>query len=80
MGRAEAEDLGLDGGPLYDPQTNYNNTVRRASDWNDGEQRRGPASTRTAPDGATSPIAPFVGPIDPRMESQPSAPVTAQPQ
>jgi outer membrane protein len=89
MGRAEAEDLGLDGGPLYDPLTNYNNTVRRASDWNDGEQNRTATSTRTAPEGSVSPITPFIGPIDPRAPRQPvtdrpqnpaTNPVTAQPQ
>jgi outer membrane protein len=46
MGRAEAEDLGLDGGPLYDPLSNYNRTRDRRSDWNDGTDKdRGPAST-----------------------------------
>jgi outer membrane protein len=33
MGRAEAEDLGLDGGPLYDPLANYKNVRNRWSDW-----------------------------------------------
>ena len=33
MGRAEAEDLNLDGGPLYDPVLNYNRVARRSSDW-----------------------------------------------
>jgi outer membrane protein len=33
MGRAEAEDLGLDGGPLYDPVVNYDRVSRTASDW-----------------------------------------------
>ena len=79
MGQAEAADLGLDGGPLYDPTANYNRTVRRTSDWNDGDySRRGPASTRTIPAGETSPIEPFIGPIDPR--ARPSTPVTARPQ
>ncbi|MCL6740865.1 TolC family outer membrane protein [Sphingomonas sp. RB56-2] len=32
MGQAEADDLGLDGGPLYDPLGNYR---RVAGDWND---------------------------------------------
>jgi outer membrane protein len=32
MGQAEAQDLGLDGGPLYDPLGNYR---RVAGDWND---------------------------------------------
>jgi outer membrane protein len=35
MGRAEARDLGLDGGPLYDPQTNYDRVKGKWSDWSD---------------------------------------------
>lgn len=46
MGQAEAEDLGLDGGPLYDPLGNYR---RVAGDWNDwsNDPRHNPASTST---------------------------------
>lgn len=77
LGRAEADDLGLDGGPLYDPQVHYNTARGRRSDWNDGDDDQLPASTRTAPDGAVSPITPFVGPIDPRA---PRPPVTDRPQ
>jgi outer membrane protein len=33
MGRAEARDLGLDGGPLYDPELNYNRVKGKWSDW-----------------------------------------------
>ena len=33
MGRAEARDLGLDGGVLYDPVTNYNQVQGKWSDW-----------------------------------------------
>ena len=33
MGRAEAEDLNLDGGPLYDPGVNYKRVKNRWSDW-----------------------------------------------
>ncbi|MEY2926781.1 MAG: hypothetical protein RL367_1258 [Pseudomonadota bacterium] len=35
MGQAEARDLGLDGGPLYDPQTNYNRVHNRVWEWGD---------------------------------------------
>jgi outer membrane protein len=54
MGQAEADDLGLDGGPLYDPLGNYR---RVSSNWNDwaGEPRRGPAATRTV-DPAEQPV------------------------
>lgn len=46
MGQAEAEDLGLDGGPLYDPLANYNRVARRASDWSTDPKPQ-PISTRT---------------------------------
>ncbi|MEO8618042.1 MAG: TolC family outer membrane protein [Sphingomicrobium sp.] len=47
MGQAEAADLGLEGGPLYDPLGNYR---RVASDWSDwsGERRMAPVATSTA--------------------------------
>ncbi len=35
MGRAEARDLGLDGGVLYDPQTNYDRVRGKRFDWDD---------------------------------------------
>jgi outer membrane protein len=46
MGQAEAQDLGLEGGPLYDPLGNYR---RVAGDWNDWstDPRHMPVSTRT---------------------------------
>jgi len=46
MGQAEADDLGLDGGPLYDPLGNYR-TV--AGNWNDWAQarRHTPVATST---------------------------------
>ncbi|MFN3946343.1 MAG: TolC family outer membrane protein [Allosphingosinicella sp.] len=46
MGRAEAEDLNLDGGALYDPVANYNRVSRRASDWAD-DADAAPVATRT---------------------------------
>jgi outer membrane protein len=55
MGMAEAEDLNLDGGPLYDPVVNYNRYAGSWSDWNDGP-RIAPVSTRTAPPGSRSPV------------------------
>ena len=47
MGVVDADDLGLDGGPLYDPLGNYR---RVAGEWNDwaGEGRHNPVATRTA--------------------------------
>ena len=46
MGQAEAQDLGLDGGPLYDPLGNYR---RVAGDWSDWatDRRPNPVATRT---------------------------------
>ena len=46
MGQAEAADLGLDGGPLYDPLGNYR---RVANDWNDWatDPRHEPVATST---------------------------------
>ncbi|MFL6735188.1 MAG: TolC family outer membrane protein [Sphingomicrobium sp.] len=46
MGQAEADDLGLDGGPLYDPLGNYRRVAGSWSDWA-GEGRHTPVATRT---------------------------------
>ncbi len=46
MGRAEADDLGLDGGPLYDPTANYERVSRTASDWAQ-DPTPAPVATRT---------------------------------
>ncbi len=46
MGKAEARDLGLDGGPLYEPETNYNRVRGKWSDWSDDPAPQ-PAATRT---------------------------------
>jgi len=46
MGQAEADDLGLDGGPLYDPLGNYRRVAGSWSDWA-GERRPEPVATRT---------------------------------
>ena len=53
MGRAEAEDLNLEGGALYDPLVNYNRVSRRGSDWGDDPTPQ-PVGTRTITTG-TSP-------------------------
>lgn len=59
MGRAEARDLNLDtGGPLYDPQLNYERVRGKIWDW-DRDPKPGPVSTRTvdisAPDASFGP-------------------------
>lgn len=46
MGRAEARDLGLDGGALYDPQVNYDRVKGKWSDWSN-DPPPAPKSTRT---------------------------------
>jgi outer membrane protein len=47
MGRAEADDLNLNGGPLYDPEVNYNRVKGRWSDWSDDPAPK-PVGTSTA--------------------------------
>lgn len=67
MGAAEAEDLNLDGGPLYDPIVNYNRYARSWSDWDDGPMIR-PVATRTAPEQAASPLTPVVNSVTRRRQ------------
>ncbi len=57
MGKAEAEDLNLDGGTLYDPLIHYNRTRRRISDWSD-DPAPVPVSTRTVTGPSNSPVTP----------------------
>ena len=58
MGQAEARDLGLDGGPLYDPIGNYR---RVAGSWNDwaSDPRHLPTATRTV-DPSEMPAQPII--------------------
>ncbi|HVM23087.1 MAG TPA: TolC family outer membrane protein [Sphingomicrobium sp.] len=60
MGQAEAQDLGLDGGPLYDPLGNYRRVAGNWSDWS-SDPRRPTAATRTV-DPAELPANPVVTP------------------
>jgi outer membrane protein len=46
MGQAEADDLGLDGGPLYDPLGNYRRVAGTINDWA-SDPTRAPTATRT---------------------------------
>lgn len=62
MGRAEAEDLGLDGGILYNPKTNFERVRDRWSDWNDDPEPQA-AATRTVNVPAQTPRT--YGPEDP---------------
>lgn len=58
MGKAEAQDLGLDGGVLYDPDANYNRVKNAIWDWSRDPDPK-PVSTRTvdtvAQDGSIPP-------------------------
>jgi outer membrane protein len=81
MGQAQARDLGLDGGPLYDPLGNYR---RVANNWNDwaGEPRHPTVATRTVSP-QEMPPNPIVTPqIDsaPIDSSPPVTPGVTQPQ
>ena len=62
MGMAEAEDLNLDGGALYDPTAYGRRYSRTWSDWSDGPGPQ-PVSTRTVGPDAASPIGPVVEPL-----------------
>lgn len=58
MGKADAEDLGLDGGVLYDPQVNYERVRHRIFDWDQDPEPK-PHATRTVDtpaQDATSPV------------------------
>lgn len=57
MGRAEARDLGLDGGALYDPLLNYERVRGRISDWGD-DPAPVPVATRTVDSPAQTPSVP----------------------
>jgi outer membrane protein len=74
MGQAQAQDLGLDGGPLYDPLGNYR---RVANNWNDwaSDPRHPTVATRTvAP--SEMPSNPIVTPAvdSARIDATPPAP------
>ena len=62
MGQAEARDLGLDGGALYDPVVNYNRVKNNVWDWND-DPRPAPVATRTVDTPAQTPA--ILGPTLP---------------
>ena len=66
MGHAEAEDLGLDGGALYDPTINYRAVRGRLNDWDNGE-RAAPVASSTADSAAQD--ATVTRPLDPLLES-----------
>ena len=76
MGQAEANDLGLEGGPLYDPLANYR---RVAGSWNDWAQDRvhAPVATRTVSP-SEMPANPIVTPNLVPMQTNPAVPRPVQ--
>ncbi|KQN93835.1 hypothetical protein ASE95_02715 [Sphingomonas sp. Leaf231] len=66
MGHAEAEDLGLDGGPLYDPTIHYAKVRGKLNDFDDG-QRAVPVASSTS--GTRPQTAVVTRPLDPLLES-----------
>ncbi|ABQ67462.1 TolC family outer membrane protein [Rhizorhabdus wittichii] len=55
MGRAQAKDLGLDGGALYDPVANYRRVHGRIWDW-DSDPRPKPVATSTLKEPSVSAV------------------------
>lgn len=66
MGDAEARDLGLDGGPLYDPTTNYNRVRHKIADFSD-DGEAAPVATRTVDSPAQNAIV--AKPLDPLLNT-----------
>ena len=73
MGAAEAQDLGLDGGPLYDPLGNYRRVSKNWNDWA-SDPRHPTISTRTISP-QEMPAAPIVTPQVGTARIDPSPPV-----
>jgi outer membrane protein len=60
MGKAGVQDLGLDGGPLYDPNVNYRRVRRSVNDWAN-DPKPAPVATRTVDTVAQTPA--LIGPV-----------------
>ena len=58
-GRAEAKDLGLDGGGLYDPVAHYDDVRGQIWDWSEGKDAMPVATTTTGTPAQTSDVAPL---------------------
>ena len=72
MGKAEARDLGLDGGPLYDPTTNYRRV--RGKIWDYGSEAD-PATVSTSTVGTPAQGSTVTRPLDPILDAPPVEPV-----
>ena len=66
MGQAEAEDLGLDGGPLYNAAENYRSVRNRFSDFSDG---KAPTAVSPSTNGVAPQSAILTRPLDPELDS-----------
>ncbi|WP_066794964.1 TolC family outer membrane protein [Sphingomonas soli] len=65
MGRAEAEDLGLEGGPLYDPVANYKRVRGKSWDWSDDKD---PQAVGTSTRGTPTQSPAVTAPLDPLLQ------------
>lgn len=76
MGEAEARNLGLDGGSLYDPVAHYNGVRKRIWDWSSDPD---PAITGTRTHLTRAQNAQMTQPLDPILDApvDRSAPITA---
>lgn len=72
MGNAEARDLGLDGGALYDPVANYKRVRNKINDWG-GDGEPAPVASTTAETPAQTAV--ITRPLDPDV----NAPVDRSP-
>ena len=66
MGNAEARDLGLEGGPLYDPVANYDRVRRNLNDFAGGVE---PDSVATTTAGTPAQDATVTRPLDPMLDT-----------
>ena len=74
MGQAEARDLGLDGGPLYDPLGNYRRVANSIGDWAQDPRHNSVSSRTVSPE--ELPAVPIVMP--PLLNSNLSPPPSSQ--
>jgi len=66
MGRAEAADLNLGDGPLYDPEANYKRVRNRWSDWADDKEPTAVGTPTTGTPAQGAEVGP--GPADPILQ------------
>jgi outer membrane protein len=80
MGQAEAQDLGLDGGPLYDPLGNYRHVANNWNDWA-SDPRHPTVATRTVSPEELPPNPVVTPQIDSaRIDPSPPSPSEVTPQ